>query len=42
VRRAGGAIAFGPDGKSIAVGFTSDGFTGVWTIEPRGGDGPNR
>ena len=28
------AVAISPDGKCVAAGFASDGFTGIWRIEP--------
>jgi WD40 repeat protein len=32
------AVAFSPDGKRVAAGFPSDGFTGVWAVEAPTGD----
>jgi len=29
------AVAFSPDGRRVAAGFPSDGFTGVWRVEPQ-------
>ena len=28
------AVGFSPDGRRVAAGFPSDGFTGVWAVEP--------
>ena len=30
------AVAWSPDGKRVAAGFASDGFTGVWQVPERG------
>jgi WD40 repeat protein len=34
-RRRAPALSFSPDGKRIAAGFASDGFTGVWEVPER-------
>jgi hypothetical protein len=31
------AIGFSPDGRRVAAGFASDGFTGVYQVEDPGG-----
>lgn len=31
------AVAFSPDGRRVAAGFASDGFTGVWEVPEREG-----
>jgi WD40 repeat protein len=36
------AVAFSPDGRRVAAGFPSDGFTGVWAVEPPGGAGAKK
>jgi WD40 repeat protein len=28
------AVALSPDGKRVAAGFASDGYTGVWSVDP--------
>ena len=37
-----GTVSFSPDGRRVAAGFPSDGFTGVWAVEPADREAPKK